>query len=186
MKLVKRDWSGEDFLIYREISDFPQKGVSFIDFTPTLVGKDSLNKLEKGLYETINRKFDWNKIDLIISPEARGFFYAPLLASKYNVGFIPMRKPGKLPDDLVYKINYSKEYGTDTLCVPKPIDNADFYKSKNILFIDDVYATGGTFSAAKSFCDMVGANLLGGIVLTTVLDCWKNEDKLSSLYTAEL
>ena len=93
-------------------------------------------------------------------------------------GFIPMRKPGKLPEERVCKACYEKEYGKDYLCILKNKE----YKGKRFLFIDDIYATGGTYNAAGKLCEQIGGNLIGGVVVATILDFWKQEKRIHSLY----
>lgn len=184
----------DDFIItYKVFNDFPKEGIEFLDLSPTLLngniyddiiektGYMIINNFKLSSYTEISKKF------LIISPEARGFLWGSSIAYFLGVGIIPMRKEGKLPDGI--GIEYEKEYGKDKLFIPKmqnqkdPDDN--FYKGKNIIFIDDIYATGGTYRAAKELCNSIGANFLGGIVVATVLDNWKNETGLYSLYNAE-
>ena len=136
----------------RYIPNFPKQGITFIDITPKLAdGKD--------LEETVNemcKKVPKN-VDYIIAPEARGYLFGVPIATKLGVGFIPVRKRGKLPDDLVYMAEYEKEYGKDILCLPKN----DGYEGKNFYVVDDILATGGTLRACKDLIRKCGGNYVG-------------------------
>lgn len=177
---------------YKVFNDFPKEGVEFLDLSPSLLNREVYSYLMEDLGVLIFNLFDipYEHPDenlLIMSPEARGFVWGSAVAFALEAGIITMRKEGKLPDGI--GVEYEKEYGKDKLFIPRmqnlkdPDDN--FYKGKNILFVDDVYATGGTYRAAKELCEKVGANFLGGIVVATVLDNWKNESGLYSMYNAE-
>ncbi len=141
-----------DFYNYiRDIQDFPSDGITFKDITPLLKDKDAL----KAATEEMLRLIGEVEVDKVVGMESRGFFFAPLLASKLNAGFVPVRKPGKLPFQRVSK-TYALEYGHDTL----EIHADSISKGEHVLIHDDVLATGGT---AKATCDLVEA--LGGVVV---------------------
>ncbi|MGB5319030.1 adenine phosphoribosyltransferase [Eudoraea sp.] len=141
-----------DFYNYiRDIQDFPSDGITFKDITPLLKDKDAL----KAATEEMLRLIGEVEVDKVVGMESRGFFFAPLLASKLNAGFVPVRKPGKLPFQRVSK-TYALEYGHDTL----EIHADSISKGEYVLIHDDVLATGGT---AKATCDLVEA--LGGVVV---------------------
>ncbi|KAA6342712.1 Adenine phosphoribosyltransferase [termite gut metagenome] len=123
----------------RNIPDFPMPGIQFKDVTTLFKDTECLQILSDMLYDTYKNK----GITKVAAIESRGFIMAPILATRLNAGFIPMRKPGKLPAETI-EITYSKEYGTDTIQIHKDaINNNDI-----ILLHDDLLATGGTMKAA--------------------------------------
>ena len=105
------------------------------------------------------------KIDVVAAAEARGFIFAAPLALELNVGFVPVRKPGKLPFD-THAFHYELEYGTDTLEVH--IDGVD--KNQRVLVVDDLLATGGTVEACCKLVEMCGAQVVGCAFLIELLD----------------
>ena len=140
----------------RDIPDFPKKGIIFKDITPLLKDKDAFR-------ETIDQLCDKVKdldFDLIIAPEARGFILGSAMAYKLGKGFVPVRKPGKLPYKTVYE-EFQLEYGTDQLHIH--IDAVE--KGQNVLIVDDVLATGGTAKALANLVEKVGGNVTGMIFL---------------------
>lgn len=135
----------------RDIQDFPKPGIIFKDITPLLANPTAVNECLQQLLQNLNGQ----KIDKVVGAESRGFFFATLLAHKLNAGFVPVRKPGKLPYQTL-KATYELEYGTDTLEV-----HTDAIKpGERILIHDDVLATGGT---AKAVCELVEG--LGGVIV---------------------
>ncbi len=141
-----------DFKHYiRDIKNFPEPGVIFKDISPLL--KDSA--AFKAATEAILTMIGDQKVDKVIGIESRGFFFAPLLASYLNAGFIPVRKIGKLPADKISR-TYALEYGNDTV----EIHSDSIQQGDLIVVHDDVLATGGT---ARATCDLVEA--LGGQVV---------------------
>ena len=135
----------------RDIPDFPKKGILYKDVSPLLQNKQAFSYTIEQFYT----RHKHNKIDKVIGIEARGFIFGAALANKLGCGFIPIRKPNKLPYD-TFKQNYSLEYGTDTIEIHKDaIENDD-----NILLIDDVLATGGTACAAIDLLENFNCNLL--------------------------
>ena len=141
-----------DFKNYiRDIHDFPEKGVTFKDITPLLKDANALQAAAEAMLEMISDV----RVDKVVGMESRGFFFAPILASRLNAGFVPVRKVGKLPSDKISK-TYLLEYGKDTLEM-----HADSIQpGENVIIHDDVLATGGT---AKATCELVEA--LGGKVI---------------------
>ena len=132
----------------REVPDFPKKGILFLDITTATKDAKSMQYMTDFLYE----QFKDEKIDYIAGIESRGFIFGAPLAYKLNAGFIPIRKPNKLPAETV-KETYSLEYGTDTIEM-----HADALKSGDkVLIIDDLLATGGTAVAACNLVKKVGA-----------------------------
>ena len=141
-----------DFKNYiRDIHDFPEKGVTFKDITPLLKDAEALQAAAEAMLKMVGDM----KVDKVVGMESRGFFFAPILASRLNAGFVPVRKVGKLPSDKISR-TYSLEYGEDTLEM-----HADSIQpGENVIIHDDVLATGGT---AKATCELVEA--LGGKVI---------------------
>ena len=138
--------------LIREVPDFPKPGVNFFDITTLL--KDS-----KGFHETIEAlkaPYEGRKIDVIAGIEARGYFFAPAMALALNAGFIPIRKPGKLPWNK-QGVDYALEYGMDRL----EVHSDAIEPGQNVLIIDYVLATGGTASAVAKLVELLGGNVVG-------------------------
>lgn len=135
----------------RHIPDFPKPGIQFKDITPLLANSEAT---ERCLQLFID-KLQGQKVDKVVAIEARGFFFGILLAQRLNVGFVPVRKPGKLPFHTLKEV-YDLEYGKDALEIHADAIN----KGDRVLVHDDVLATGGT---AKAACNLV-ENLGGEIV----------------------
>ncbi len=127
----------------RNIPDFPIKGIQFKDITTLLQQGDIFASAVDYLYEPFRQK----EIQKIAGIEARGFIFGAALAYKLNVGFVPIRKPGKLPAE-TFKINYELEYGENSLEIHKDA----IEKNERVLLIDDLLATGGT---ARATCDLI-------------------------------
>ena len=173
MKILKNDLKSE--LNIRTELNFPIEGIEFIDINPMLIDKDVYNKVIEKFIEEAQDK----NIDYIISPEARGFLFGCPVASKLNIGFIPVRKKGKMPPTTVeIGFEYEKEYGKDILELPKLINN-ESYKDKNFYIIDDIYATGNTARAIKETVQNLGGNVLGTGVVINIKEL--NNDKVFSL-----
>tara|TARA_R100001369_G_scaffold90627_1_gene129935 strand:+ start:307 stop:819 length:513 start_codon:yes stop_codon:yes gene_type:complete len=135
----------------RDIPNFPEEGISFKDITPLLQDANALASAADALFELIKNK----KVDKVVGMESRGFFFAPLLATRLNAGFVPVRKRGKLPHQIISE-PYALEYGTDVL----EIHVDSILKGEKVLIHDDVLATGGT---AKAVCKLI--EKLGGEVV---------------------
>lgn len=146
-------FDGKDLkTVIRTIPNFKRKGVMFRDIT-TLI-KDPL-AYRHAIFE-MKRHFSGMKIDKIVSPESRGFIFGGVLAHEMGVGFVPLRKPGKLPWKTV-KYEYKTEYSTDSIEM-----HADAIKpGDSVLLIDDLLATGGTIEAAAKLVEKQGAKIVG-------------------------
>ncbi len=136
----------------RDIPDFPKPGILFRDITPMLGNPKAFNAVIQKLADP----FRDQEIDVIIAAEARGFIFASPLAVELNAGFVPVRKPGKLPHER-YSFSYDLEYGKDTLEIHKDAIVA----GQRVLVVDDLLATGGTVEACcrllqNSDCEVVG------------------------------
>ncbi|MFH1755726.1 MAG: adenine phosphoribosyltransferase [Candidatus Latescibacterota bacterium] len=135
----------------REIPDFPKAGILFRDITPML--KDP--KVFSEVIHSLSDRYREMKIDKILAMESRGFIYATPLACAINVGFVPLRKPGKLPHDTI-SVSYSLEYGEATIEVHK-----DAVKpGERVLIMDDLLATGGTAAAAVELARKLGGEIV--------------------------
>lgn len=136
----------------RSIPDFPKPGILFRDITTALLDAETLRKM----IDFISENFKDEKIDYVIGLESRGFIFGMPVAYNLGVGFIPVRKPNKLPAATL-KESYELEYGTDSLEI-----HADALKSGDrVLVVDDLLATGGTAAAACNLIHKTGASIAG-------------------------
>jgi len=139
----------------RVIPDFPKPGIMFKDITTLLNNKKAYNLLIDHL---ANRYKDYN-LDYIAGIDARGFIFGSALAYALNIGFVPIRKKGKLPYTTVSE-KYSLEYGFDEVEIHIDAFKIEDNSKANVLLIDDLLATGGTAAAASRLIDRVGANCI--------------------------
>ena len=150
------------------IEGFPKEGISFKDMTPLLQNKEAFNY-------TISKFAEFAKevgADVVVGPEARGFIFGTPVAFALNIGFVPVRKPGKLPRKTV-DYNYDLEYGSNTLCM-----HADaITKGQKVIIIDDLLATGGTVEAAIKLIEQLGGEVVG-LAFLIELDALKGREKL--------
>lgn len=136
------------------IEDFPSEGILFRDVTPLMQDKDAYRA-------TIDQFVEWANgigvhIDLVTGPEARGFLFGCPVAYNLNAGFIPVRKPGKLPRETVDE-SYDLEYGSNQVSI-----HADSIKpGQNVIIVDDLLATGGTVEATVKLIERLGGNVVG-------------------------
>ncbi|MBS7233402.1 adenine phosphoribosyltransferase [Flavobacterium psychroterrae] len=135
----------------RDIQGFPKEGILFKDITPLLNDPIATKKCLSILVDSLKGQ----KIDKVVGAESRGFFFGILLAQELNAGFVPVRKPKKLPYEII-SASYELEYGTDTL----EMHTDAIKKGDRVLIHDDVLATGGT---AKAVCELV--EKLGGEIV---------------------
>lgn len=154
----------------RIIDDFPSKGISFKDITTLLKDADALNECIKQMAE----KFKDLEIDLVVGPESRGFIFATPLAYLLGTGFVPVRKPGKLPAETV-RYEYKLEYGTDALEIHKDA----IIPNQRVLIIDDLLATGGTMAAAAKLVEELGGKV-AGLGFLIELEDLNGRDKLKN------
>ena len=159
MKILKNELKNE--LNIRTQMDYPVKGIEFIDITPLILQKDVLKEIIDRFVDELKNK----DIDYIVVPEARGFLFGTAVANSLNVGCVPVRKKGKLPPTTVEaQFEYEKEYGKDTLELPKLVNET--YRGKNFYIIDDIYATGNTMKAIKETIENLGGTVVGeGVVM---------------------
>jgi len=138
--------------LIREIPDYPKPGILFYDVTTLLKDRQGFHALVDKLCEHYNGR----KVDIVAGIEARGFIFAPALAYRLGAGFVPVRKPKKLPWKTA-AISYQLEYGTDTL----EIHEDAVTPGQHVLLCDDLLATGGTASASVSLIRKLGGEVVG-------------------------
>lgn len=152
----------------RVIEGFPKEGISFKDITTLLKDKDAF----KCAIDELEKNIEGLGAEYIVGPEARGFMLGCALSYKMDLGFIPVRKKGKLPAETV-SFSYEKEYGTDTIEIHK-----DAIKpGTKVVVIDDLLATGGTVEAVKNLLEKMGAEIVAFEFLIELTDL-KGRDKL--------
>ncbi len=138
--------------LIRTIEDFPKPGISFKDITTLLKDKEAYH----AAIEAIARHYEHKQIDTVTGPEARGYIFASALAYRLGAGFVPIRKPGKLPYK-TRRISYALEYGEDALEVHEDA----FQPGQKVLVVDDLLATGGTIRATVDLVESFGAKVEG-------------------------
>ena len=154
--------------LIREVPDFPKPGILFYDITTLLKDADGL----RALIDELGASYVGKGIDKVVGIEARGFIFAPAVAYALKAGFIPVRKPKKLPAP-VERVEDQLEYGTDVL----EIHRDAITPGENVLIVDDVLATGGTASAVAKLVEKLRGKVAGlGFVIE--LDFLKGRDKL--------
>jgi adenine phosphoribosyltransferase len=139
--------------LIREIPDYPKPGILFYDLTTLLQDPQGFHSL----VDRLCNHYEGRKVDIVAGIEARGFIFAPALAYRLGAGFVPVRKPKKLPSKTA-SVTYQLEYGTDTL----EIHEDAVKKGQNVLLCDDLLATGGTAAAAINLIRMLGGEVAGG------------------------
>jgi adenine phosphoribosyltransferase len=155
--------------LIREVADFPKQGINFYDITTLLKDKAGL----RGVVDLLREHYQGTAVDVVLGIEARGFIFAPVLAYALNAGFVPVRKPKKLPAPCE-RVEYALEYGTDILEIHKDAINP----GQNVLIIDDVLATGGTAAAVTRLVEKLQGKVAGlGFVLE--LGFLKGREKLN-------
>lgn len=138
--------------LIENIPNFPKEGVVFKDISPLL-----MNKLDEVIID-MGEGINWNEVDVIIGVESRGFILGSAMAIKFNKGFLPVRKKGKLPPPIISE-SYDLEYGSDTL------EMRVNSKKLNVVIVDDVLATGGTLKATINLCEKNNFHVVASSVL---------------------
>ncbi len=152
----------------RDIPDFPKKGILFKDITTLLSDKKAFKKAINEIAKLLKGR----SVDYIVAAESRGFIFGGALACKLNCGFIPVRKPGKLPSK-TYQYTYSLEYGKDSL----EIHRDAFPSASRVLVLDDLLATGGTALASAKLVEKLKGKVTA-IVFLVELTFLKGRNKL--------
>lgn len=135
----------------RVIEDFPKEGISFKDVTTLLKDGEAFKYAVKSIADKLRSL----NVDVVVGPEARGFIFGAPVAYELGVGFVPVRKPGKLPAETV-SYEYQLEYGTDTLEIHKDA----IKKGARVALVDDLLATGGTISSAAKLVEQLGGEVV--------------------------
>jgi adenine phosphoribosyltransferase len=155
--------------VIREIPDWPKKGILFYDVTTLL--KDGAHF--RAAIDAMIAPYRDQKIDIVAGVEARGFIFAPTVAYALGAGFVPVRKPGKLPA-ATYRASYELEYGTDSL----EIHQDAVQPGQRVLIVDDLIATGGTARAVAQMIEKMGASV-AGLSFLVELEFLHGREKLS-------
>jgi adenine phosphoribosyltransferase len=156
--------------LIRDVPNFPKEGIIFKDITTLLKDPNGLKEAVDNLYNLSKNK----EITKVVGIESRGFILGGILAEKLNAGFVPIRKPGKLPADKISE-SYSLEYGTDSI----EIHTDAISPGDKILLHDDLLATGGTMEAAVKLIEKLGGEVVQ-ISFIIELDFLNGRDKLSN------
>jgi adenine phosphoribosyltransferase len=162
--------------LIREVPDFPKPGILFYDITTLLKDKLGFARLIDALTEHYIDKH----IDLVLGIEARGFIFGPALAYRLNAGFVPVRKPKKLPAETA-KWTYDLEYGSDTLEVHKDA----IQPGQSVIIVDDLLATGGTAKATTQLVESLGGKV-ASLAFIVELDFLKGRAKLAGYEVVSL
>ena len=155
--------------LIREVPDFPKPGILFYDITTLL--KDKLGFAT--LIDSLSEHYLGKSIDLVLGMEARGFIFGPAVAYRLNAGFVPLRKPGKLPAETA-RWDYELEYGKAAL----EIHRDAIEPRQRVIIVDDLLATGGTAQASVHLAKSLGAEI-AGLGFVVELDFLKGRDKLA-------
>jgi adenine phosphoribosyltransferase len=157
--------------LVRTVPDFPKPGILFYDITTLLKDKTGFAQM----IDALAAHYLEQKIDLVLGIEARGFIFGPALAYRLNAGFVPVRKPKKLPAP-VARVTYDLEYGSDTLEIHKDA----ILPGQRVVLVDDLLATGGTMEATVQLVTELGGQI-AGLGFAVELDFLKGRDRFPNL-----
>ncbi len=155
----------------REVPDFPKKGILFYDITTLLMEKDYFAEVIAKLTDPFRDK----KIDKVVAIESRGFIFGTAIAHQLRTGFVPVRKPGKLPYKTIEE-PYQLEYGSDRLAIHEDAIS----EGERVLIVDDLLATGGTISATVNLVKKLGGNVISVAFVIELLGL-KGRERLSGI-----
>jgi adenine phosphoribosyltransferase len=153
--------------LVRTVPDFPKPGILFYDITTLLKDKTGFARL----IDAFAGHYIERKVDLVLGIEARGFIFGPALAYRLNAGFVPVRKPGKLPAETV-RVTYDLEYGSDAL----EIHRDAIQPGQRVVLVDDLLATGGTMEATVKLAKQLGGEIVG-LAFAVELDFLKGRNR---------
>jgi adenine phosphoribosyltransferase len=156
--------------LIRQVPDFPKPGILFYDITTLLKDRAGL----RAVVAELEKAVEGLDFDVVLGIESRGFIFGPILAHDLGKGFVPVRKPGKLPA-ATERVEYSLEYGTDALEVHKDAIG----EGTRVLIVDDLLATGGTAAAVARLVEKLGGKV-AGLAFVVELDFLHGRDKLAS------
>ena len=155
--------------LIREVPDFPKPGINFYDITTLLKHPEGL----RNTVDALAAQYEGTRVDAVVGVEARGFIFAPALAYHLGAGFVPVRKPRKLPAETA-SISYDLEYGQDTLQIHRDaIGNGH-----KVIIADDLLATGGTARAVVDLVESLGGEVIG-LVFVVELEFLPGREKLN-------
>ena len=154
--------------LIRTVPDFPKPGILFYDITTLLKDRAGFARM----IDAFAAHYIGQGIDLVLGTEARGFIFAPAIAYRLNAGFVPVRKPKKLPAEVI-KVSYDLEYGSDALEIHKDA----IQPGQRVLLVDDLLATGGTMNATVQLVEQLGGKV-AGIAFAIELDFLKGRNRL--------
>jgi adenine phosphoribosyltransferase len=157
--------------LVRAVPDFPKPGILFYDITTLLKDKAGLAQL----VDAFAAYYIGKDVDLVLGIEARGFIFGPALAYRLNAGFVPVRKPKKLPAP-VERVQYDLEYGSDSLEIHKDA----IQPGQRVIIVDDLLATGGTMLATTELVKRLGGEIVG-LTVAIELDFLKGRNKFPEL-----
>jgi adenine phosphoribosyltransferase len=157
--------------LIRAVPDFPKAGILFYDITTLLKDKSGFAEL----IDAFAQYYIGKQVDLVLGIEARGFIFGPALAYRLNAGFVPVRKPKKLPAP-VEKVQYDLEYGSDSLQIHKDA----IQPGQRVIIVDDLLATGGTMLATSELVKQMGGEIVG-VTVAVELDFLKGRDKFPEI-----
>ncbi len=152
----------------KTINDFPKEGIVFRDITPLMNDGEAFKYATQKIVDFAKEK----DIDIVAGPESRGFIFGCPVSYQLGVGFVPVRKPGKLPREVI-EYKYDLEYGSNTLCMHKD----SIKKGQKVLIVDDLLATGGTILATIKLVEELGG-IVAGIAFLIELKDLKGREKL--------
>ena len=155
--------------LIRAVPDFPKPGILFYDITTLLKDKTGFAQL----IDAFAQYYIGKHVDLVLGIEARGFIFGPALAYRLNAGFVPVRKPGKLPAPTV-KVKYDLEYGSDSLEVHQDA----IQPGQRVIIVDDLLATGGTMEATIKLVKQLGGEI-AGLAFAVELDFLKGRQRFT-------
>jgi adenine phosphoribosyltransferase len=155
--------------LIREVPDFPKSGILFYDITTLLKDKHGFS----GVIDGLKKQYEGVGVDIVLGIEARGFIFAPALAYALGAGFVPVRKPKKLPAEIA-RVTYDLEYGSDTLEIHKDA----ITPGCRVLIVDDLLATGGTARATTRLVESLGGTV-AGVAFVVELTFLGGRDKLN-------